>query len=72
MSGMGVQAQITLPLSILPLVLACCFLSIWAFIAWLKFREHVHHTRDEHEARSHVVSVRKVGQHRSRVDHAAG
>jgi hypothetical protein len=69
---MVLEAQLTLPFSILPLVLAGCFLSVWALIAWLKFREHVHIARDEHEARSHVVSVRKVGHHRSRVDHAAG
>jgi hypothetical protein len=69
---MILQAQVTIPFSILPLVLAGCFLSIWAFIAWLKFREHVHHARNEYEARSHLVSVRKVGQHRSRVDRAAG
>jgi hypothetical protein len=69
---MGLEAQVTLPLSILPVVLAVTFVSIWVFIAWLKFREHVHHNRSEHETHSHVVSVRKVGQHRSRVDHAAG
>ena len=68
---MGLEAQVHLPLSILPLVLAGGFLLIWAFIAWLKFREHVHHARNEHEAHSHVVSVRKVGQHRSRVDNVA-
>jgi hypothetical protein len=66
------EAQLTLPFSILPLILASGFLSVWAFIAWLKFREHVHSARDEQEARSHVVSVRKVGHHRSRIDHVAG
>jgi hypothetical protein len=69
---MLLEAQVTLPFSILPLVLAGSFLSVWALIAWLKFREHLHSARHEHEARSHVVSVRKVGHHRSRVDHAAG
>jgi hypothetical protein len=69
---MVLEAQVTLPFTILPFVLAGGFLSMWAFIAWLKFREHLHTARDEHEARSHVVSVRKVGHHRSRVDHAAG
>jgi hypothetical protein len=69
---MILPAQFTIPFSILPLVLAGSFLLVWAFIAWLKFREHVHHARGEHEARSHVVSVRKVGPHRSHIDHAAG
>jgi hypothetical protein len=69
---MGLEAQVILPLSILPLVLAGCFLLIWAFIGWLKFREHVHHARNEHEAHSHVVSVRKVRPHRPRVDNVAG
>jgi hypothetical protein len=67
------EAQVTLPFSILPIVLAGSFLLIWVLIAWLKFREHLHAARDEHEARRHhLVSVRKVGERRSRVDHAAG
>jgi hypothetical protein len=69
---MILDAQVTLPFSILPIVLAGCFLLMWVLVAWLKFREHLHAARHEHEARSHVVSVRKVGPHRSRLDHAAG
>jgi hypothetical protein len=69
---MVVNAQATLPFSILPFVLAGAFLLIWLLVVWLKFREHLHSARHEQEARSHVVSVRKVGHHRSRVDHVAG
>jgi hypothetical protein len=69
---MILEAQVTLPLSILPMVLAGGFLLIWILIAWLKFREHAHAARHEHEGRSHVVSVRKVGSPRARADHLAG
>jgi hypothetical protein len=72
LNTMILPAQLILPFSLLPIVLAGFFVLIWAFIAWLKFREHLHATRHEHEARSHVVSVRKVGPHRTRVDHVAG
>ena len=57
------------PFSLLPLVLSALFLLIWGFIAWLKFREHLHFVRDyEQEARSHIVSVRKLGTPRRHVD----
>jgi hypothetical protein len=62
-----------LPFDILPIVLALGFFLIWGFIAWLKFREHLHGVRQtEHEARSHIVAVRKRGYPRARVDHAPG
>jgi hypothetical protein len=62
-----------LPFSILPIILIFGFLLVWSFIGWLKFREHIHAMRQtEHEARSHVVSVRKMGHRRPRVDHAPG
>ena len=69
---MILDAQVTLPFSILPFVLAGCFFSIWAIVAWLKFLEHLHAARNDFESRSHVVSVRKVGERRTRVDHSAG
>ena len=65
------SAQVTLPFTVLPIVLASAFLMIWALIAWLKFLEHLQAAR-EHETHSHIVSVRKVGPRRAHVDHGAG
>ena len=56
---MALEAQVTIPFSILPFVLAGGFLLIWLLIVWLKFREHLHSARHDQEARSHVVSVRQ-------------
>jgi len=62
-----------LPFDILPIVLGLGFLLIWGFIAWLKCREYLHAVRQtEHEARSHIVAIRKRGRRRARVDHAPG
>jgi hypothetical protein len=63
------------PFSLLPLVLSILFLFIWGFIVWMKFREHVHLVRHhEQEARSHIVSVRKLGPPRrhAEVEYEAG
>jgi hypothetical protein len=58
-----------LPFSLLPLILVVLFALVWGFIAWLKFREHVHLARHhEQEARSHVMSVRKLGPPRRHVE----
>jgi hypothetical protein len=58
-----------LPFTLLPLILIAIFLLVWGFIAWMKFREHLHLARDhEQEARSHIVSVRKLGRPRSHID----
>jgi hypothetical protein len=43
-----------LPFSILPIVLAVGFILVWALIGWLKYREHLHAHRREHEERGHV------------------
>ena len=57
------------PFSLLPLVLSILFLLVWGFVMWLKFREHLHLVRHhEQEARSHIVSVRKMGAPRRHVE----
>jgi hypothetical protein len=62
-----------LPFSLLPVMLLMLFLLVWGFIAWLKFREHLHLARyHEQEARSHIVSVRKLGRPRTHVDYEPG
>jgi hypothetical protein len=62
-----------LPFSLLPMILLVLFLFVWGFIAWLKFREHVHLVRHhEQEARSHIISVRKLGPRRSHLDYEPG
>ena len=61
------------PFSFLPVVLTVLFLLVWGYIGWLKFREHAHLVRHhEQEARSHIMSVRKLGQPRPRVDYEPG
>ena len=44
-----------LPMSILPFVLAGCFLLIWAVVIWLKYEEHLHTPRRDPEAPDRVV-----------------
>jgi hypothetical protein len=44
-----------LPLSIVPLVLAICFVSIWAVVLWLKYEEHLNAARHDPDARERVV-----------------
>jgi hypothetical protein len=62
-----------LPFSYLPLILVVLFFLIWGFIAWLKFREHLHLAlHHEQEARSHIVSVRKLGRPRVHSDYEPG
>jgi len=62
-----------MPFEIMPIILALGFFLIWGFIGWLKFIEHLHAVRQtEHEARSHIIFVRKRGRPRVRVDHAPG
>jgi hypothetical protein len=71
--GFGNADQIMLPFSLLPIILVVLFLLVWGFIAWLKFLEHVHLARyHEQEARSHIVSVRKLGPRRPHLDYEPG
>jgi hypothetical protein len=57
------------PFSLLPLVLFLLFALVWGYIAWLKFREHLHLARHhEQEERSHITSVRKLGSPRRHVE----
>jgi hypothetical protein len=61
-----------MPFTLLPIILAGGFFLIWALVVWLKYYEHLHAERHERDARHHIVSVRKVGPPRTRVDHSAG
>jgi hypothetical protein len=61
-----------MPFTLLPIILAAGFFLIWAFVVWIKYYEHLGAERHDREARHHVVSVRKVGPPRKRVDHSAG
>jgi hypothetical protein len=62
-----------LPHEWVPIILPILFLLVWGFVAWLKFREHLHFTRDhEQEARSHIISVRKLGRRRPHIDYEPG
>jgi hypothetical protein len=48
-------------LEYLSIILGGIFFLVIAYVAWLKFREHLHAHRDTHDSRSHhVVSVRKI------------
>jgi hypothetical protein len=49
-----------MPFEFLLMALAGMFFLVLAYVAWLKFREHLHAHRHEHDARPHhVVWVRK-------------
>ena len=61
-----------MPFTLLPILLAGGFFVIWAFIVWLKYYEYLGAVRTERDARPHIVSVRKVGPPRTRIDHTAG
>jgi hypothetical protein len=60
-----------LPFEIMPFILGTSFLLIWAFIAWVKYRDHLVAHR-EREAHRHIVAIRKRGRPRAKIDHAAG
>ena len=40
------------PFSLLPFVLFILFLSVWGFVMWLKFREHLHLVRHHEQERA--------------------
>jgi hypothetical protein len=47
--------------SLLLLAFAAIFLLSWAFVAWLKFREHHHILRDEyHHHKTHLTWVGRI------------
>jgi len=51
----------TMRLEYLSIILAGIFFLVVGYVAWLKFREHLHAHRDSQESRTHhVVSVRKI------------
>jgi hypothetical protein len=50
-----------MPFEFLPMILAGIFFLILGYVSWLKYREHLHAHRHDHEWRSHhIVSVRKI------------
>jgi hypothetical protein len=54
-------------LALLILALAAIFVLAWAFVGWLKFREHHHLLRDDqHYHKSHVTWIGRVRRQKRR------